>query len=231
MIRLSDGIHNFIKAARPVALTVSVLVILTCFGEIRTQAAGSFEKSVGIEKAGGLIRQCDIDILRDDYDVDKAFEDLYGGSAWKKNFTKKDLKYMASIIYCEAMDMCLDSRVAVGNIILNRMNDKSSDWGHVNTIKEVIYDRKWAVQFSPTVGSPSKLDKAMKLYSNMDSDEYPDWMVRCMKGAIEAAKLALAGYKTVPDDFMYFNGYIEKSKAKCESSGKRYIIMDNHIYF
>ncbi len=55
--------------------------------------------------------------------------------------------------------------LAVGNVVLNRVNSKA--YSHVNTVEEVIYDRKWAVQFTVTVKNKSTgksaLDKAQSI--------------------------------------------------------------------
>lgn len=121
------------------------------------------------------------------------------------------------------------ARIAVANVILNRARDKKN-WGHVSTIYEVIYDQKWGVQFSPINGSPSSLDKAMEIYDNLE-DYKGDWKYDQMINCISSAKKAFSGEKSVPDNFMYFNGSIESSKEKCEENGRDYIIYDHHIYF
>lgn len=150
-------------------------------------------------------------------------------TAWDENYTAKELRLMSSIIYCEAGSMSDEARIAVANVIINRMND-TSDWGHVSTIKEVIYDDYWGVQFSPTKGNPSSLDKAMAIYDHLEDYE-GKWQYRQMMDSISSAKKAFCGEKTVPDSFMFFNSHITSSKEKCESKGKSYKIIDSHIYF
>jgi spore germination cell wall hydrolase CwlJ-like protein len=148
---------------------------------------------------------------------------------WNDKYTEEELRLMSGIIYCEAGSMGESARVAVANVIINRANSKT-DWGHVNTIKEVIYDQKWGVQFSPIKGSPSSLDQAMDLYDHIE-DYKGTWQYDQMQNSIAAAKKAFSGEKVIPDSFMYFNGSIESSKAKCEAKGKDYIMIDHHIYF
>ena len=148
---------------------------------------------------------------------------------WNDKYTEAELRLMSGIIYCEAGSMGESARIAVANVIINRANSKT-DWGHVNTIKEVIYDQKWGVQFSPIKGSPSSLDQAMDLYDHIE-DYKGSWQYDQMQNSIAAAKKAFSGEKVIPDSFMYFNGSIESSKAKCEAKGKDYIIIDHHIYF
>ena len=166
-------------------------------------------------------------------DTDAVFEEEYNNTTYKDNgFTKKDVKYVAAIIYCEAGSQTFESKVAVANTILNRMrNTGVNEWGHVNTIYEVIYDNKWGVQFTPTKGNPSKMDEALKLYSSMDENKYQDWQLRYMTACKEAAKAALAGYKTIPDNFMYFNSHMVDSRIKCQDNGREFSLLDKHIYF
>lgn len=148
---------------------------------------------------------------------------------WNENFTEADLRLMSAIIYCEAADMSEEAGIAVGNVILNRMRDKK-DWKHVNTIKEVIYDNKWCVQFTPAYDDHGSLDKALAIYDNLDDYE-GKWQYRQMTKNITEAKKALSGVKVVPDSYMFFNSHIDSQKKKCEEEGKSYIVIDHHIYF
>lgn len=164
--------------------------------------------------------------------IDRNWVDTTESVLNKKKYTKKELKYMSAIIYCEAGDMGFEAKVAVGNVILNRMNDKGpGGWSHVNTIYEVIYDRKWGVQFSPTAGSSPAMDRALAIYKSMDPDEWKDWQIRTMNESIEAAKAVLNGVKVIPDTYMYFNGHIDSTKAKCKEKGWKFTIIEKHIYF
>lgn len=170
----------------------------------------------------------------DEVDVDTAFAKAAKKISWKNSYTKEDLRYLSAIIYCEANGMSHDAQVAVGNVVLNRM--RSSIWGHVNTIKEVIYDRKWGVQFSPTSIKVDKkgttyMERTLKIYDSMDPSTCKDWEIRAMENCIAVAKEVMEGAKTVPDTYLYFNGYVDKSKASCEANGWSYIIIEGHIYF
>ncbi len=146
---------------------------------------------------------------------------------WNDNFNKKDLKFMSCIVYCEAGNMGYDAKLAVANVVLNRMRDKG-DYGHCNTVKEVIYDHKWGVQFSPTVNG--SLKSAISIYNNLD-DYKGTWRYDYMVACIEVAKDAFCGEKAIPDSFLYFNGYIDSSVARCKKNGKSYVILEQHIYF
>ncbi|MCR5767626.1 MAG: cell wall hydrolase [Lachnospiraceae bacterium] len=169
-------------------------------------------------------------------DTDLEFEAAIRKSSYKKSgFSKKDLKYLSAIIYCEANSQVFDSKVAVANTVLNRMrNENPNEWGHVSTIYEVIYDRRWGVQFSPTSaskGKTSSMDKALNIYAHLDDGTCKDWEVRAMKNCIEAAKAALAGYRSIPESFMFFNSHLNTQPGKCLDKEERFIILDKHIYY
>lgn len=167
--------------------------------------------------------------LIDETDVDTLFEKEYKNTSWKDGYTKEDLRLLSALIFCEANGMSFEAQVGVGNVVLNRV--RSSEWGHVNTIKEVIYDRKWGVQFSPTSGNPSYMDKTLKIYDSMDPSKFKAWEVPTMEKCIEAAKAVLRGLKTVPDSYIYFNSHMQTTPPKCERNGWSYTIINGHIYY
>ena len=160
--------------------------------------------------------------------------------AWKKNYTYEDLKYLACVIYCETEPLGYEARVALGNIVLNRMYS-TDDWGHVNTIKDVIYDTKWCQQFDcaapkKKLGGDSMMDRALLLYKAVRSgmtDDYQAWQINGMTGCIEVAKDVMCGKKAVPDSFVYCRGekYFEVDIASCKETGRRYLIIERHIYY
>ncbi len=80
-------------------------------------------------------------------------------------YTQEELDLLARLIYFEARGECYEGQVAVGAVVMNRLNAS----GFPNTIEGVIYQKN---QFSP-VGS-SKWD-----------DEITDYG-RCYEAAIEA---------------------------------------------
>ncbi|MBO4414818.1 MAG: cell wall hydrolase [Lachnospiraceae bacterium] len=226
-------------------LIISMLVLITFFmgtiGNLKVYAdendiEASMKAQLGslaqTEEGQELLPTLDA-VLGNVADTDAVFLEAYNDTDYKDNgFTKKDVKLIAAIIYCEAGSQTFESKVAVANTILNRMrNTGVNEWGHVSTIYEVIYDNKWGVQFTPTKGNPSKMDEAMKLYSSMDENKYQDWQLRYMKACKEAALAALAGYKTIPDNFMYFNSHMVDSRIKCQDNGREFSLLDKHIYF
>lgn len=95
------------------------------------------------------------------------------------NVSEEDLELLASIIYCEANGEPYIGKVAVGNVVLNRV--KSSRYP--NTIKGVIYAKG---QFSPVKNG--SMAKALK-YDSADAS--------CYQAALEAlAGSAPVGEKT-----------------------------------
>ncbi len=74
--------------------------------------------------------------------VTKGCGAIDSGDAW---YDKEDLYWLSRIISAEARGESLEGQIAVGNVVLNRV--KSPLWP--NTVKEVIFDRRCGVQFTP----------------------------------------------------------------------------------
>lgn len=122
-------------------------------------------------------------------------------------YTKSELRYMATIIYCEAGNQSYAGKLAVGIVVKNRMESKRFP----NTIKEVLYQRN---QFTPTRNGA--LNRALKVY---DKNGFK-------KGAyascLKAAKKALSGEKTVTvkgkkknmKDYYFFSRYVSGCRLK-----------------
>ena len=89
------------------------------------------------------------------------------------------LYWLARIIGAEAKGEPFRGQVAVGNVVLNRVASRD----YPNTIYDVIFDRKYGVQFTPA--------------ANGTIYEIPP------ASAIVAAKVCLEGY-TLSDSILYF---------------------------
>ncbi len=63
-----------------------------------------------------------------------------------QGYTREDLLWLAKIVHAEAKGESYASKLAVANVILNR---KASSQ-YPNTIKGVIFDKRFGIQFSPT---------------------------------------------------------------------------------
>lgn len=101
---------------------------------------------------------------------------ILGGEQY---YNQEDLYWLSRIISAESRGEPLLGQIAVGNVVLNRVKSPLFP----NTIYEVIFDRKYGVQFTPTV--------------NGTINQTPSEL------SVIAAKICLEGY-TVSDEIYYF---------------------------
>lgn len=94
-------------------------------------------------------------------------------------YDTEELTWLARIIEAEARGEPFNGKLAVGNVILNRVACPEFP----NSIYQVIFDRKWGVQFSPTADG--------SIYNSPSTESYI------------AAKAALEGY-SLSDSILYF---------------------------
>lgn len=100
----------------------------------------------------------------------------------KGSYSESDLRLMASIINCEAGGEKFQGKLAVGIVVMNRVESKNFP----NTIKKVIYQKN---QFSPVKNG--MLDKKLKQYDAGKTGS-AQW-----KSCISAAKKVLNGQRTI----------------------------------
>ena len=134
---------------------------------------------------------------------------MAGGQLLKSGdeyYNQEDLLWIARIVWCESGNQPLDGKVAVANVIINRMNDD----GFPNTAEGVIFDRRFGVQFTP---STSK-----KIYCEPTEQ---CWL---------AAKLALEGYETAPGCF-YFVSNKATEKSWAGRNRTVYGVIGGHTFF
>ena len=94
-------------------------------------------------------------------------------------YDSADLYWLARIISAEAQGESFEGQIAVGNVVLNRM--RSGEFP--GTVKEVIFDTKYGIQFAPVAnGTVSNTPTA---------------------SAVRAAKVCLEGY-TLSSRILYF---------------------------
>lgn len=98
-----------------------------------------------------------------------------------------DLYWLARIICAEACAEPMAGKIAVGNVVLNRVASEEFP----DTIYEVIFDRKYGVQFEPVLRGTVFCE--------------PD------ESCLEAARRALAGKNTVGDSLYFFNPELAES--------------------
>lgn len=154
----------------------------------------------------------------------------------KASYTKTDLRVMTAIIYCEAGYESYDAKLAVGNVIMNRVSSDLFD--HVTTVKEVVYDvKRWGRQFSPAfvrnasgkwTTKGSLMENALKLYK---SKEYTSKLQKSMMEESEKAAIAALEGTNEIGDYLYFNSNVSTTKAKCKKNNTPYTIIDNMIFY
>lgn len=150
----------------------------------------------------------------------------------KPSYSEKELRLLASLIYAEAGNQSYKGMLAVANVVLNRV--KSPVYAHCDTIKAVIYDKKWSVQFAVTVKSKktglSMLDKALAGYdTGKFSGANPEAEQKAMKKAIKAAKAALSGENNI-GSYLCFNA-VSKSTSRIKKQYPDYKIIGDHIFY
>lgn len=121
-------------------------------------------------------------------------------------YNAEDLLWIARIVRHEAGNQPLEGKVAVANVIINRMRSAAFP----NTAEEVIFDTRSGVQF--VTRSSTAIYKA-------PSEEC--WL---------AAKLALEGYETAPDCLYFSSNAVAK---RCWAGRNRavYAVIGGHTFF
>lgn len=121
-------------------------------------------------------------------------------------YTQEDLKLLACTIEAEAGDQSFVGMVAVGNVILNRVNSER----YQDSLKDVIY-----APYQFAVVRNGSLARKFKTYNKTEVS----------KKCISAAKAAFDGENHVGNR-LYFRMY-SKSYAK---TVKNYLIIGDHIF-
>ncbi|MGB4657873.1 MAG: cell wall hydrolase [Mobilitalea sp.] len=110
------------------------------------------------------------------------------------NYSAEDLKLLACLVHSEAGTQSYEGKLAVANIVLNRVNSSK----YANTIKGVIYQ---SGQF--TVAASGSLEKQLSTYGNYCSNS--------QLLSIKAAKAALEGANNIGSR-LYFCTYTSAVK-------------------
>lgn len=122
------------------------------------------------------------------------------------SYYEDNIFWLARIIDAESSGEPLRGKVAVGNVILNRV--ESSEYP--DSIYDVIFDRKFGVQFQPVING--------SIYNNPSSD------------SIVAAKRALMGEDIVGECLYFLNPRISTSKWIINNR-KYYTTIENHDFY
>lgn len=102
-------------------------------------------------------------------------------------YDKDELYWLSRIIEAEAGGEILEGKIAVGNVVLNRVADKR----YPNTVYGVIFDFKHGIQFTPAYTGT--------IYNTPSSE------------SIIAAKMCLEGYEIIDGVLFFFNPRIATS--------------------
>ena len=121
-------------------------------------------------------------------------------------YDSDDLYWLSHIIYAEAGNQPLVGQIAVGNVVINRTYDDEFP----GTIKAVIFDRRYGVQFTPAYSG------SIDMSPSSDS--------------VAAAKLALEGFETV-DGALYFTPV--RAAGHCWASRHCPVVAEiaDHVFF
>lgn len=124
-------------------------------------------------------------------------------------YNATDLEMMMAVIYCEAGYESYEGKVALANVILNRVRDKRFP----NTIRGVLYQKG---QF--TVVKTAKYKKALATYKTSNN--------KYMKESMKAAKAALAGENNIGKR-VFYNG----CRHETHRSHKNPLRIGNHLFW
>lgn len=161
--------------------------------------AMSFSEAISIEEENALKKASEAAKLEAQLKANASeIVTVYGSST---NYSADELKLLACLVMAEAGNQTYEGKLAVANIVLNRV--KSSKFA--NSISGVIYQKG---QFS--VASSGSLKKQLNLYSSYSTNS--------QKLAIQAAKDALSGVNNIGKR-LYFNRYSSTVAKKHSHEG------------
>ena len=121
-------------------------------------------------------------------------------------YNADDIYWLAKIISAEAEGEPMKGKLAVGNVILNRVRSKSFP----NTIYGVIFDKKHGVQFAPTANG--------RIYKTADAE------------SIIAAKMCYEGY-SLSSEILYFLNPSASSSNWIANNRPYAFTIKNHYFY
>lgn len=122
------------------------------------------------------------------------------------SYTSSDLEWLAKIVCAEAEGEPDDGKIAVANVVLNRVADKAFP----NSVYDVIFDSKYGVQFTPTADG--------RIYNDADVDSYI------------AAKKALKG-ENIVGKCLYFCNIETSTNFWIVNNRTHYATIGNHDFY
>jgi N-acetylmuramoyl-L-alanine amidase len=123
------------------------------------------------------------------------------------NYSQEDLYWLSRIVSAEASGESYEGKLAVANCILNRV--KSKDFP--DTIKEVIFDTRYAVQYEPTMNG--------EIYKQ-PSDE-----------SVQAAIAALNGNDNSQGALYFMNARLSTSNWIAKNRKYAFAIENHNFYY
>ncbi|TAH71142.1 MAG: cell wall hydrolase [Anaerolineaceae bacterium] len=162
-----------------------------------------FEKAVSKEEEEELRK------LQEEERIKKETEVKYRDEV---DYTQDELKLLASLVHAEAGNQSYEGKLAVANIVLNRVKSRK----YPNTIKAVIYQPG---QF--TVANSGSLAKQL--------DKYESYSSKSQLLTIKAAKAALSGANNIGSR-LYFNAY-KSAVNKGYDRKKNSVKIEDHLFW
>lgn len=151
-----------------------------------------------------LVAAFDADIMWDESSFSIYITSGCGAIASGDNFyDDTDLYWLSRIIHAEANGESLEGKIAVGNVIQNRVASSIFP----NTIYEVIFDNQYGIQFSPAYSG--------SIYCTPSAE------------SVQAAKIALEGYNTAFDSLFFSSNAVSCWAAK----NRPYVTQIGNHYF
>ena len=124
----------------------------------------------------------------------------------EKSYSQDELLWLARIICAEACGEPTEGKIAVGNVVLNRVRSPEFP----DTIYDVIFDRAYGVQFEPVLNGT--------VWNEPDT------------ACIEAAKRALEGESVVGESLYFFNPELAESTWIAENR-RFYTSIGGHDFY
>lgn len=137
------------------------------------------------------------------FTVTKGSGGVKSGSEY---YREDEVFWLARIISAESRGEPLRGKIAVGNVILNRVRSSA----YPNTIYGVIFDKKYGVQFSPAANGT--------IYNTPNAE------------SIIAAKICLEGY-SISNKILYFVNPTKAPNSWISKNGTLFATIGNHAFY
>lgn len=203
-----SGIHAY--AADETALATDTVTIANETAETTQETDINLIEEDSLEEAQtDITEEAEETSEKADTKEDKAKEKATEKKAEKKadSYTKAELRLLSALIFCEAGGQPYAGKLAVGIVVVNRMESKVFP----DTLKGVVYQK---YQFGPARNG--SLARALREYDNGNFSSDNE------KACIKAAKEALSGEKSVNykgktinmKSYLFFSGYVSNARLK-----------------